>query len=49
MPKRSRNTFKAILKLEKSKLVPKSFDYQFMVTLDLRGHGIQNDADNKRG
>ena len=30
-------------------LVPKSFDYQFMATLDLRGQGIQNVGDKKRG
>ena len=27
----------------------KSFDYQFMATVDWRGHGIQNEGDNKRG
>ena len=30
-------------------LVPKSFDYQFMATLDWRGQGIQNGGDNKMG
>ena len=30
-------------------MVPKSYIYQFMTTLDLRGQGIQNDGNYKRG
>ena len=33
----------------KGSLVPKSFDYQFMATLDCREQGIQNDGYNKKG
>ena len=30
-------------------LVQKSFDYQFIATLDRGGQGIQNNGDDKRG
>ena len=30
-------------------MVPKSSDFQFMATFGLKGKGILNDLDNKRG